>query len=91
MQEIAVSGNADRSTAVDFARRGEIAPERLFDDGACVVGQSCATQSFDHRREQQRRNGEVVRRAARTAECSLERLERAGVPVITIDVTQQRQ
>ena len=53
-----------------------------------LLGQPGATESLDHRREQRRRNGEVMRRAARTAECPLESLERAGVAVITIDVVQ---
>jgi hypothetical protein len=77
--------------AVEFACRGEIAAERLLDDDACVVVQPGAGEPFDHCREQRRGNGEVVRGAARPAKYPPERVERAVVGVVTVDVVQPRQ
>ena len=38
MRKIDVSGNTDVRDAIELARRGEVAAERLFDDDARVVG-----------------------------------------------------
>ena len=76
---------------VELPRRGEIAPERLLDDDTRAAGQPFATEPLDHGREQRGRDGQVVHRMTRTAQDPPQRLERAGVAVVTIDVLHQRQ
>jgi hypothetical protein len=62
MRKIESSGNAARD-AVELARRSQVAPERLLDDHARVLGQPRRASPVDHRLEQRGRNREVVRRA----------------------------
>src|SRR6185312_9022040 len=77
--------------AVELPRRGEIAPEWLLDDDARATGQSFATEPLDHGREQRGRNSQVMHRTASTAEYTPQRLERARVAVVTIDILHERQ
>ena len=65
MRKIESSGKTDARDAVELARRGQVAPERLLDDDARVAGQAGGAEPLDHRREQRGRDGEVVRRAPR--------------------------
>jgi hypothetical protein len=70
----------DRSRdAIELARGSQVAAERLFDDDARVVRQAISAEPFDDRREERRRNGEVVRRAPGTAQRLLERREGSRV------------
>ena len=52
--------------AIELPRGSQVAPERLFDDDARVLGQAGGAEPLDHRREQRGRDGEVVRRAPGT-------------------------
>ena len=54
--------------AIELPRRGQVAPERLFDDDARLVGQARGAEPLDHRREERGRDGEVVRRAPSVAQ-----------------------
>ena len=62
MRKIESSGNTERATRLRFARRGEIATERLFDDDARAFGQAGGAEPLDDRGEERGRDGEVVRR-----------------------------
>src|SRR5450759_4012362 len=48
--------------AVELPRGSQVATERFCDDDARLIGQTRSTEPFDYRREQRRRNGEIVRR-----------------------------
>ena len=77
MRKIESSGNTDLRDAVELARRGQVAAERLFDDDARMLGQARGAEPFDHRREERGRDGEVVRRAPGAAQRLFDRRERA--------------
>ena len=68
--------------AIELPRRGQVAAERLLDDDARVLGQTRGAEPLDHRLEQRRWNGEVVRRAPGIAQRLLERGERRRVVVV---------
>ena len=68
MRKIADSGKTECSIAFELVGRGEVAAERLLDDDAGVLAQPDFAEALDDGREQARRNGQVVGRAARAAE-----------------------
>ena len=91
MRKIESSGNTDQRDAVELPRRSQVASERLFDDDARMLGQARGAESLDHRLEQRRRNGEVVRRAPRLPSACLMRRERLRVVVIPAHIPEQGQ
>ena len=82
MRKIAVLRKHRPRDAVELARGGQVAAERLLDDDARVVRQARRAEPLDDRREERRRNGEVVRRAAGIAERLLERREGRRIVVV---------
>jgi len=56
-----------------------------------AVGQAGGAEPLDHRREQRRRNGEIVRRTPGLAEDFLERLEGGRIVVVAVNVAQPPQ
>ena len=89
MRKIAVLREHRPRDAVERPCRGQVAPERLFDDDARLVGQARGAESLDDRGEQRRRDGEVVRRAPRAGQRLLQRGEGARIVVVALDVAQQ--
>src|SRR5262249_20745132 len=75
--------------AIELLCRGEVMAEGLLDDHASTLRTARLDELFHHRSEQQRWDREVVRRPARSVELVTDRLERRGIVVVTIDVTQQ--
>src|SRR5205823_8875516 len=66
----------------------QVAPERLLDDDARVLGAARLAETLDHGREQARRDGQVVRGSLRVdvVQCGADRLERLGVAVVPVHV-----
>ena len=89
MRKIAVLRKHRPRDAVELARGGQVAAERLLDDDARVVRQARGAEPRDDRREERRRNGEVVRRAPGVAQRALERREGPRVVVVAVHVPQQ--
>ena len=91
------SGRCDRSATrrtprarpVELPGRLEIAPERLLQDHARVVGTARRAEPLHDGLEDRRRDGEVVHRALGTVECRQELLVRRRFAVVTVDVAQQ--
>jgi hypothetical protein len=76
--------------AIECARGGEVMAEGLLDDHAPLVGRAIgAVELLDHRAEERRRYGEIVRGTLRLAQGSLESLERRRVAVVAVDVAEQ--
>src|SRR5581483_2842105 len=73
---------------IERPRRREVAAERLLDDDARASGAARAPEPADDRREQARRDGEVVQRMLRAAELPAEPLHRVGVAVLAAHVAQ---
>ena len=48
------------SNGIELAGRGEVAPERLFDDDARVIRQTSSVKAFYYRREKCGGNRKVV-------------------------------
>ena len=71
--------------------RGQISSERLFDDDACLLGATRAAESLNHRAEQTRRNGQVVRRSRRVAKGFSQLLVRCRILIVAVDVLELLQ
>jgi hypothetical protein len=67
---------------------GQVVPEGLFDDEAGVVRAARAPEGLDHRAEQARRNGQIVRRPRGTPQGLAQPVEGDRILVITVDVAQ---
>lgn len=91
MRKIESCGNTVWATRLSSPCGRQIASERFFDDDARMLRQIRRAQSFDHRLEQRRWDGEVVRRAPRAAERFLYRRKRLRVLIIPTDVLELRQ
>ena len=76
---------------VELARRRQVASERLFNNDARMLGQVRGTEPFDHRLEERRRDGEVVRRAPSVTQRLPYRRERALVIIIPTHVLELGQ
>ena len=74
---------------VEVARRGQVAPERLFDDDAGAGDAAGSRELLDHGAEERRRDREIVGGLLRRAERLADPLERRGVVVVAVDVAQQ--
>src|SRR5262245_43918455 len=72
---------------VELPGRGEVRPERLFDDDAGVPRAPRLPELFDDRSEQCRRNGKVVRRTLGRAELFAELLKSRGVLIVAVHIT----
>ena len=77
--------------AIELSRRGQVAPERLFHDDACMIGQVGGAEPCDHRRKERGRDGEVVSRAASATQRLVDLRERAPVVIVAAHVTEQGQ
>ena len=53
---------------VEFSCRGQVAPERLFHNDACMLGQVRRAETLDDRLEERWRNSQIMRRSSRVAE-----------------------
>jgi len=77
--------------AIELPRGRQIASERFFDDHSRMLRQVRRAESFDHRLEQRRWDGEVVRRATSATKRLLYRRERLRLLIIPTDVLELRQ
>src|SRR5262249_37703659 len=82
-------GESREQDAVQFPRRCQIRAERLFDYYSTVLRTARFPERLDHRFEEHRRNGQIVRRPLRGAKGLADRLERGAVVVVSVDVAQQ--
>ena len=73
---------------VELPRGRQIAPERLFDNDARMLGQVRGTEPFDNCLEERGRDGEVVRRAPSVTQRLAYRRERVRVIIIPTDVLE---
>ena len=76
---------------IELAGGGQVAPERLFDNDARMLGQFRGAEPLDHRLEKRGRDGEVVRRTLGAAQRLLYRRERAIVTVVPVHITELGQ
>src|SRR5208283_3942777 len=74
---------------VELPRGGEVAPERLFDDDASLVGHTGITEPFNHRREQRGRDSEIMCWTPDVPQRLRQRFERIRVIVITPHILEQ--
>ena len=72
--------------AVERLRRGEVAAEGLFDDDPRVLGAPRVRQTLHHGREHARRNGQIMQRACRRAQCLPQSLVGRRILVVAADV-----
>src|SRR5260370_1217282 len=75
---------------IERPRRGETAPEWLFDGDASGPGTVRPRQALDHRGEGAGRDRQIVQRTLGCAELAAQALERGAVGVIAVDVAQER-
>jgi hypothetical protein len=68
--------------AVELSRRGQVAPERLLHNYACMIGQARRAESGNDRRKERGRDSQVVRRAARAPQRLLDLCERALIVIV---------
>ena len=74
------------SSGVQRARRREVVAERLLDDDARVLGQSCLREAADDRAEERRRDLEVEDRELRISDRLRDLGVRVGVREVAVDV-----
>ena len=84
-----VFGEDGAGDAIEFAGRGEVATEGLFDNDAGVLGELRGAEGLNDGFEEHRRNGEVERRPARVAQRAFDGGEGGGVFVIAAHVLDQ--
>jgi hypothetical protein len=77
--------------AVELARRGEVAPERLLDDDARVLRQPRGAEAFDDRGKERRWNREVVHGPPGGAERRLQCGERRRIGIVAGYIAQLGQ
>ena len=73
---------------VEMPRRGEVVAEGLLDDHPRVRHAAAMYEVFEHRFEHGRRNGQVMRRSARTLEFPAECFEGRRIAIITVNIPQ---
>jgi hypothetical protein len=74
---------------VERQGRGEIVPEGLLDDDPRTLRAAGLRELLHHETEQERRDGQVVRRPPGPAELPAQRLEGHVVRVVPVHVAQQ--
>ena len=77
--------------AIERLRRREVAAKRLLDDDARTPEASGLGEVRDHDREHARRNGEVERRVLAVAQRLLQLLERGGIVVVAVNISDARR
>ena len=76
---------------IELAGGGQVAPERLFDDDARMLGQFRGAEPCDHCLEERGRDGEVVRRTLGAAQRLLYRRKRALIIVVPVHIAELGQ
>ena len=89
MRKIVLLVEGAEQDPIERLRRGEVAPERLFDDDASALGAARLGELLHDHPEQRRRDGEVVRRPLRGAEFLADGLKGRRVVVVAVNVAQQ--
>ena len=77
--------------AVELPGRREVAPEWLLDDDPRLVSQARSAELLDHRGEEKRRDGQVVRGTGGFTQSLLQRCERVRILVVTVHVPEPGQ
>ncbi len=76
---------------VQFLRRRQVAPERLFDDHARILSQSRLAEALDHRFEKHGRNRQIECGPLCFAQRFLDCRERCRILVIAAHILEQRK
>ena len=74
---------------VELLCGGQVAPERLFDNNARVLGQFRGAETFDHGFKERGWNCQIVRRPPRLTQHFFDRRERAGVFIVSTHILEQ--
>src|ERR1035438_3639474 len=76
---------------VEFSCRGQVAPEWLFHNDACMLGQVRRAETLDDRLEERRRNSQIMRRSPRVTERLFDGYECARGLIVSTHILEQRQ
>jgi hypothetical protein len=84
-------GEHGQERAIERLRRREIVAERPLRHDATASRAAGAAEPGHHRREQARRNGEVVQRPLGSAQSATEQIERRRLSVVAVHVAEKRR
>src|ERR1035438_5096307 len=76
---------------VEFSCRGQVAPEWLFHNDACMLGQVRRAETLDDRLEERWRNSQIMRRSPRVTERLFDGYECARGFIVPTHILEQRQ
>ena len=91
MRKMEFSGNTRCATRLSSRAEARLRPNGFSTMTRARVGQIRGAQPRDHRLEERRRDGQVVRRAPATAQRRLDGREGVRVVIVAADVPEQRQ